>query len=176
MTGVVLILSAVVAAFASQGDGIIRLKPREFRQLPSAVRRDLDRRNCTVPQFPRTSAPHNVLSGSFISNRSRDWAVLCSVNGISRILIYRGGGASRVDSLARRPDVSYLQDVGNGIMEFSRKIDIASSKRIAEYAKANGIPKPPPLDHDGIDDSFRDKASSMVYYYRGKWRDLQSGD
>ena len=170
------VLIAGLATLLPQGDGIIRLKPREFRQLPAAVRRDLDRRGCTIPQYPQKIAPHNVISGSFIANGSRDWAVLCSVRGSSRILVYRGGGASRVDSMARMRDSVFLQDAGNGIMQFSRKIEIAEPKSIVDRAKAYGGPKPPPLDHDGINDGFAEKASTIRYYYRRKWLDLQGGN
>lgn len=176
MKSVALIVAAAMAAFAPQGDGIIRLKPQEFRQLPSAVRRNLDTRGCTIPQWPGAHAPHNVINGSFISNGSRDWAVLCSIKGVSRILVYRDGSAKRVDSLAVRSDATFMQSEANGVMQFSRKIDIATPKYIRDHAEAYSGPKPPPLDHNGIDDGFMDKASTILYYSRGKWRELQGAD
>jgi hypothetical protein len=160
----------------AQGDGVIRLKPREFRQLPPAVRRDLERRGCTIPQFPGKTAPHNVISGSFIASGSRDWAVLCSVNAVSRILVYRNGAAGRVDSLARQSDAGFLQSNAEGVMEFSRKLDIAESRTVAEAAQASGGPKPQPLDHSGIGDGFIDKAAITWYYSRGKWLKLSGAD
>lgn len=165
----------LAAALTQQGDGIIRLKPREFRQLPAAVRRNLDARGCTIPQHPGKLAPHNVIAGSFIAKGSRDWAVLCSVNGTSRILVYRNGAANRVDSISRIPDSTFLQPNASGVMEFSRKIEIATPKDIADHAKTIGVAKPS-LDHDGIDDGFIDKASMKVFYSRGKWRELQGAD
>jgi hypothetical protein len=171
----IVLLSAAGLAHA-QGDGVIRLKPREFGQLPPAVRRDLERRGCTIPQWPGKTAPHNVVSGSFIASGSRDWAVLCSVKALSRILIYRNGAIGRVDSLAWRDDSGFLQSNRNGVLEFSRKIDIASAKSIAEVAKASRGPKPPPLDHQGINDGYMDKASVVWFYSRGKWLELQGAD
>jgi hypothetical protein len=171
MTRFAFFVGAAIVAFAPQPDGIIRLKPSDFRQLPVSVRRNLDRRGCTIPQHPRKTAPHNVISGSFIASGSRDWAVLCSVKGSSRILIYRNGSASRVDSLGRMRDSIFLQDAGNGVMEFSRKIDIASPKSIGDRAKASGAPRLA-LDHDGIDDGPMEKASTVRYYRRGKWQEL----
>ena len=175
MKSVVLIAVAALAV-PPQGDGVIRLKPREFRQLPAAVRRSLDARGCTIPQYPGGNAAHNVINGSFIANGSRDWAVLCSIKGVSRILVYRGGSTKRVDSLAVRSDGVYMQADANGVMQYSRKIDIATPKHIADQAKANGGPKPPPLDHQGIDDGFMDKASTILYFHRGKWRELAGSD
>ena len=164
--------SACLLVLPPQGDGIIRLKPGDFRQLPAAVRRDLDRRGCRIPQLPDKAAPHNVISGSFVATGSRDWAVLCSVKGSSRVLVYRSGGATRVDSIARRPDQEYVQTGPNGAPQFSRRIYIAEAKAIAEEAKTHGGPKPPPLDHDGIGDAFMEKASTIRYYHRGKWMEL----
>ena len=175
MKAVVLILFAVVGA-AQQGDGIIRLKPREFRQLPSAVRKNLDARGCTIPQYPGTTPPHNVINGSFIAKGSRDWAVLCSIKGVSRILVYRGGTARRVDSLARLPDAGFMQVTSSGVMQFSRKIDILTPKYMGDQVAAYGGPKPPPLDHNGIGDGYMEKASTILYHYRGKWRELQGAN
>jgi hypothetical protein len=172
MKAVVLIISAALGA-AQQGDGIIRLKPREFRQLPSAVRRNLDARGCAVPQSPQGSAPHNVISGSFTASGSRDWAVLCSVKGVSRILVYRGGSTKRIDSLAVLPDAGFMHRSSSGVVEFSRRIGTATPKNLADHASANGIPKPPKLSYDAIDDWYVEKASTIHYFYRGKWREQQ---
>jgi hypothetical protein len=177
MTRLAVVLAATLLPFATgaqslRGDGVIRLKPGDFRQLPSAVRRSLERRGCTIPQNPRKTAPHNVIAGSFISSGSRDWAVLCSVRHRSRILVYRNGSASRVDSMALIDDSAFMQDGGNGVVEFSRKIDIATPKNIDEAGKAAGS-KPPALNHDGIDDGFIEQASTIRYYYRGKWRTVE---
>lgn len=163
---------AVLVGLSPQGDGIIRLKPSDFRQLPAAVRRDLDRRDCRIPQMPDKTAPHNVISGAFITSGSRDWAVLCSVKGASRVLVYRGGGVKRVDSIGRRDDRDYVQGGASGVMEFSRRIFIAEAKMISKDATERGGPKPPPLDHDGIGDAFQDKTSTIRYYSRGKWIEL----
>jgi len=170
-----LVLAATLAQ-QPQGDGVIRLKPREFRQLPASVRRSLDARGCTIPQYPGKLAPHNVITGSFIAKGSRDWAVLCSVDGTSRILVYRNGTASKVDSLARLPDSGFLQPNASGVTEFSRKIEIATPKYIADQAKAYGTAKPANLDHEGIDDGYMDKASTVLFYSRGKWRELQGAN
>src|SRR4051812_23859657 len=139
-------LSAAAFALWPQGDGIIRLKPGEFRQLPVVVRRDLEKRGCTIPQYPGKTAPHNVISGSFIAAGSNDWAVLCSVRGRSRILVYRNGAASRVDSLRKADDSAYLQPGAKGVMEFDRKVVLAGPKSVGDRAKENAAPRPSPLD------------------------------
>ena len=39
-----------------------------------------------------------------------------------------------------------------------------------------GGPKPPPLDHDGINDMFVGKASVVWYRYQGRWLQLTGAD
>lgn len=172
----VLIVGAIAAIGGLQGDGVIRLKPSDFRQLPAAVRKDLDRRHCTIPQSPVRTAPHNVLTGSFIASGSRDWAVLCSIAGKSRVLVYRGGSARRVDSLGTLPDSSFLQRDENGVVQFSRKIDMTDAKGVSDRARATGDMSPPTADHDGIEDAFVGKPSTLHYYRRGKWLALHGAD
>jgi hypothetical protein len=150
----------IPALAAAQGDGIIRLKPGEFKQLPLVVRRDLERRRCLIPQVSDKPAPHNVAVGAFISAGSRDWAVLCSIKGQSRILVYRSGKAARVDSLARKIDFE------------GRILGIATPKSIKDHAIAYNGPKPPLLEHEGIDDGFWEKGSVVWYYSRGRWIEL----
>jgi hypothetical protein len=161
---------------ALQGDGVIRLKPSEFRQLPPAVRRDLDRRRCTIPQTSGRTAPHNVLTGSFVAHGSRDWAVLCSIAGESRILVYRGGSTRRVDSLAAMPDSAFIRRDEQGVRQFSRKIDMTDAKAVSDLARSSGDMKPPTADHDAILDGTVGSASTMHYYRRGKWVRLAGAD
>lgn len=169
-------VGVVFLGSARQGDGVVRLKPGDFRQLPAAVRRDLDRRRCLIPQAPSKPAPHNVIAGSFIATGSRDWAVLCSVKGESRVLVYRAGRAAKVDSLGVKKDSLFLQLGESGVPEFSRKLDVTTAKSIADRAKGREGPKLPALDHDGIDDGFAGKASTTRYYSRGRWIALPGAD
>src|SRR5260370_22814348 len=43
-----------------------------------------------------------------------DWAVLCSHERRSAILVFRGGRSGQVDTLAEEPDSQYLQVVAGG--------------------------------------------------------------
>jgi hypothetical protein len=49
-------------------------------------------------------------------------------------------------------------------------------KFILRHYRAYGGPKPPPIDHNGIDDAFLEKASVTWYRYNGKWIELQGAD
>ena len=49
-------------------------------------------------------------------------------------------------------------------------------KYIQDHYVRYGGPKPPQLDHDGIDDGFDGKASVVRYWYGGRWLQLQGAD
>lgn len=155
----------------------VRLKPAGFPDLPAEVRRDLERRGCTVPQSFSTKVPHNVVRGRFTSAAQMDIAVLCSKERVSSILVFRGGSPASVAELARRPDADFLQVVASGgVVGYSRELDAADARFIHDHADRYQGPKPPPLDHDGIDDGFVGKASVIWYWYGGRWLQLQGAD
>lgn len=156
-----------------------RLPPSAFPQLPGAVRSHLQARRCLIPQTELEPAPHNVISGAFARPGQRDWAVLCSRNGFSSILVFWNGHVDSVAELAHFPDNTFLQGAASGKTEYSRGINAVSKDYILSHYqgyKESGAPKPPPLRHQGIDDAFLGKASTVHYYYRGKWRQLQGAD
>jgi hypothetical protein len=157
---------------------IVRLKPDAFKNLSAAVRADLDRRQCTVPQPDGLddAGPHNVISGRFTSQTSTDIAVLCSKGGVSAILVYRDGTTKDVAVLAAMADKGFLQTGNPKAIEFSRAIRVASPARMRIYHDAFGAGDMPPLDHDGIDDAFVGKASIVRYWTGGKWLELQGAD
>src|SRR6266850_6604363 len=77
---------------------ITRLSPAAFPDLPLPVRDDLEKRGCRVPQSAWNPKPHNVISGQFIRPHHIDWAVLCSKNGSSTVLVFVEGSPTRVQS------------------------------------------------------------------------------
>jgi hypothetical protein len=140
------------------------------------VRDYLERRRCTIPQSVFDKTPHNVIRGRFMSATRTDIAVLCSVDRASTVLVFRGGATSEVSELARHPDEVFLQVVNPGVVGYSRALGVADPRYIREHHAALGGPQPPPLDHDGINDIFVEKASVVWYWYRGKWLQLQGAD
>jgi hypothetical protein len=151
---------------------VVRLHPSAFAQLPQAVRTELDRRGCTIPQSDAERRPHNVIEGAFVAAGSHDWAVLCSIARTSRILVFRGGLASTVDSLAPSADRSFLQQGDGGRIVFSRKLTAVGAAGIV----AHGGLVPRRLDHRGIEDAFVDKASTIFYFDKATWLTLDGAD
>ena len=163
------------AADVSQSsDGITRVAPREVKELPPAVRHELIRRGCTIPQaVAEPPGGHNVIRGNFFGTGT-DWAVLCSRDGESSILVFHG--AIVRSDMFRRTDTDFLQ--GN---EFSRAIYVVSPEAIrqqqrdAELEDPKGKTGPVPT-HDGILDAFQGKMSDTWYWYRGKWVEVGHWD
>jgi hypothetical protein len=155
----------------------VRLSPQAFLLLPPNLIRNLQARGCSIPQAFGASEPHNVVSGEFIRKGQTDWAVLCSRLRRSTILLFWGGSPQRVSAIAESPDSTFLQTIdGTGSIGFSRAIDAVGRDYILKHYREYSGPNPPPIDHQGIDDTFMGKASVVHYYYRRKWLKLQGAD
>ena len=155
----------------------IRLKPSEFKELPEEIIHELEKRKCTIPQTWHSKTPHNVISGEFSKKGQKDWAVLCSINRISSILIFWNGSTKNVAEIGKSEDLGYFQGVdSNNEMGFSRAIGTVDKKYIIDHYNSYGGVKPPQIDHEGINDAFVEKASRVLYFYRGKWLELQGAD
>ena len=90
----------------------MRLSPNVFPDLSPDVVVDLNRRGCTIPQVWSHVEPANVVHGRFTDPGRMDLAVLCSVERVSSILVYRGSWSGDVAVLSPLPDRNYLQGVG----------------------------------------------------------------
>jgi hypothetical protein len=168
----------------------VRLSPSAFPQLPKVIQSDLSRRGCLIPQPVLTGATlqpnyksSNVISGEFQKPGQTDWAVLCSVEGRSAILVFWNGSVNNTEQLGNfLPDKGWLQGMGTDLktseplIEYSRGIFSVDKKYIVDHFKAYGGPQPPPVDHQGIDDAFLGKGSEVRYWYKGKWLTLQGAD
>lgn len=157
-----------------------RLPPSAFAQLPRSIVRYLQARGCTMPQYSFKRKPHNVISGAFARQGQRDWAVLCSRHGFSSVLVFWNGRTDAVAELARFPDNIFVQrEVGSGKAHHARVISAVNKDYILSHYqgyKGPDVPKPPPIRHQGIDDGYMEKGSTVHYYYRGKWLQLQGAD
>lgn len=143
---------------------ITRLQPSAVPQLPPAIRADLEKSGCRIPQSYGERKPHNAVRGHFIGTAQRDWAVLCSRNGTSAIFVYQTESPSERFEIAAQPDIKFVQEP----MGFSRRLLVASPHQIRRYFQYVGD-KAPTLSHDGVEDLFEDKASSVYYFARDRW-------
>ena len=168
--------SAVPDEWSRADEQTVRLPPDRFSTLPTSIAARLRDLGCTVPQNIGTKEPHNVITGRFISAGNADWAVLCSRNRSSSILVFVNGSPDSMIELEPGPDRQWLQGGAGGTIEFSRAIAVASPRYIVEHYEAFGGPEPPPLEHDGINDIFVEKGSVVLYWHQGQWLHLQGAD
>lgn len=149
--------------------GTVRLHPSEFSELPSALRTELERRGCTIPQpYNAHGEKQNVVSGQFTSSKETDWAVLCSRNGKSAVLLFHGGRPGQGDETGEEPDMDYLQVVGRQI-GYCRRITKATADTVRRYGGRE-------VDHDGLEDSFLEKGSVIWFVKDDKWLKLSGSD
>jgi len=149
---------------------VVRLPPSEFPQLPTAIRQELNRRGCTIPQVWGQTNPHNVISGAFLQAAERDWAVLCSIHQISSILIFRNGLPANVTELARGEDYHRLQAEGGDQIGYSREITPISPKTILQYLAWGGEKNSRFLSIIRESKTVSSaKLQPFFYFGRGKW-------
>lgn len=156
--------------------GIPYSPPSAFAELPAKIRSVLQSRGCQIPQTYELSGTHNVIRGQFATPGQSDWAVLCSKERISSILIFWNGSEAAPAEINSAPDSNYMTPLENGKVGFSRAISRVGKDFILAHFKAYGGPAPPPLDHDGINDEFLEKGSTVHYFYRGEWLELTGSD
>jgi hypothetical protein len=155
---------------------IRRLPVEAFPELPTAVAAVLRGRSCRVPQPAPQGAPRNVIRGDFFTKGEAGWAVLCSVNNSTALLAFRNDRDTNPDTVATSDDRTYLQELGDNRIGYSRQITAVDRDFILRHYRAYGGPEPPPINHHGIDDAFLEKASITWYYHQGKWLRFQGAD
>lgn len=151
---------------------IVRLPPTRFPELPPNIARDLQKRGCEIPQDELNpgSRPNNVIKGEFFRAGQTDWAILCSVEGVSSILVFPNGSEKNVASIGSAKDRNYLEGEATGII-FSRLIKPFGKRSILNIRRDEGIVLPR-IDHAGILDAFADKTSGVWYFDGAEWRIL----
>jgi len=158
------------------------LSPDSFPDLPKPVRDSLVSRGCQIP-IPGAGRA-NVIHGAFTAKGAIEWAALCSVHDTSQILVFNARDGTVVDSLNRSGDSGWIQGNGNHTWLFSRMIGVVSMSQLSfvpadttsEEVVYYGAFLPKPIDHDGIDEAFLDKASTTFYFAQGHWISVASGD
>ena len=161
---------------ADSNKSVRRLRVEDYPELPSRVAAVLQSRHCTIPQPNKEGPPRNVIRGEFFGNGAKGWAALCSSGGKSSILVFRNGYDNSPDEIATSPDNRFLIDIGQGSALYSREISAVDRKFILRHYHAYRGPEPPPIDHNGINDAFLEKAFITWYRYNGQWMQLQGAD
>jgi len=156
-----------------------------FAPLPETIRRTLEAEGCRVPQPSRTLLgntyePANMTVGRFFDPERYDWAVLCSVGGVSSIRVFWGEDGKAFPAcpgrIAEAPDSAHQQDIG-GNPAYSRMISRIDPKTMRERLAAHGQPAPGySFEHEGIEDAFMGKGSTIHYCEGGEWHVMLGAD
>jgi len=176
LAGILLLVATCAAQSRNGAASYRRLEPDSFPDLPPSIVSVLRVRGCLVPQPLANGSPRNVIRGEFFEKGHDAWAVLCSVHGFSSILVFRNATEQNPAELARRSEQLYRQRTWDGRAFYARQIDPVDRKSIMDRYRGLGGPKPPPIDHQGINDAMLEKASEVYYWYRGQWRKLTGDD
>jgi hypothetical protein len=156
-------------------DAIKRLSPASFSKPPKQIRDQMEQMGCMIPQVAIDKRPNNLIHGSYAKRGQMDWAVLCSQNGESRIVIFWGGDPKMKSELRKTKDEDWLQDIGGGVYGYSHEIGTINSTGIKKYVMRHKQSSPS-ITHDGIEESFTEKASSVLYFDQEKWIKLMGSD
>ena len=182
-TAIVLTVLAALSASGEEIDvweqadeNVVRLKPSSFAVLPDRIREYLTDRGCRIPQTPFRSHPHNVASGELRGLGKDDWVVLCSIDRKSALLVFWGGSPDSISQIAPWSDDKAWLQTGSESVDYSRVISIADVEQIVSYSKSYNQTLPVNAEHDGVDEGFDGKASSVHYWHDGKWLQLQGAD
>jgi len=156
---------------------ITRLRPLELSSVPAGIAQQLENRGCLIPvmTYGGASKP-NVTRGRFATADQQDWAVLCSQNGRSSILIIWGGKHSCSSEFNAGADENYVQGDADKVMRFSRLINVIGPNHLRKHFQQSGQVAKFPIAHDGLVDRFEGKASTIYYCHAGKWEELEGSD
>ena len=167
-----LLLSFLTVAGSSFGQP--SLLPVAFPELPKNIVSDLQRRHCKIPQLLHERKV-NVIRGEFLKRGQTDWAVLCEVGHTTFVLVYWNGSEINPARIAEQDDAGRFEITDQG-KENIRVISLVGRREIMTHYSHSPGPKPPPIDHQGIDDALVGKASSIAYFYKGEWIGLTGSD
>ena len=140
------------------------LRAVDFPELPGTVAAALNARGCRIPQ-PAATGKRNVIRGAFLGPGHANWAVLCASGGALRILVFRDDSGA--------PPHEIRAGLGDGS---EQAIGPVGRDYIVRHYRAYGGPKPPPIDHEGLEYSFLEKGSTIYYWHAGQWMELAGAD
>jgi hypothetical protein len=155
---------------------IRHLPASSFPELPAAIRDELNRRGCLIPQTYEAHRPENVIHGSFEKSGSSDWAVLCSNSGAVSLLVFFAGAPEDPTILAGALEAKRLQPRdSSGNLGFNWGIDPATPEQV-RAAQIGLEPRPSKLDHDCVADSVIEHRTVYHYFTKGGWTLVETGN
>lgn len=147
--------------------------PQYFSILPIGVRAKLTELKCLIPTSLNGSA--NVISGHFWKSNEMCFAVVCSREAKSSILVFKDSNGNKYAELGRWDDDHWLEKISNKNY-YRRQISTVGESYIVDHYQSYGGPVPPKIEHDAIDDGYQEVSSKVYYFHINKWLQLQGAD
>lgn len=156
---------------------IVRLPPAAFPELPEVIREELERIGATIPQVDLIERRHNVVKGHFRTTQQMDWAVLCSIGGISSILIFWNGTTEDCDTIELGRDSSQMQGMGLVGLEYMYSVSISTAEAAEVKTRYIDTGEIPDFSaHEGITIWWFEKGADVEYLFEGTWLTLGYSD
>jgi len=147
----------------------IRLLPlASFPELPPAISAQLVQRHCLIPQTYQAKRPENVIHGAFIEKGSDDWAALCSQDGTTTLYVISGNQPTAPIALRSQKNSEWLGTRYSASPNYGSAWGIALRKP-SEIRFNDKHQLRAAADHDGIEDAFLEKSSTIHYCEDGNW-------
>ena len=164
------------ADFVRAAEKIRRLPPSQIAGMPMSVRTALAQHGCTIPQVYSTPTPHNAVRGSFTRRGGLEWAVLCSHNGTSSIVVLSEGSGALLAQFAPRRDVGSIASGKDGPIGYARSIGVASQQMMRIVRGRQARRSLPPITHEGICDGLVDQDGYFWYWTGRDWKTIAGDD
>lgn len=153
--------------------------PETIQQLPSEVRRDLNKRRCLIPKYVGEAGTQEgaFTMGQFRSATSVDYAVVCHIPArkVQLVLVYSNAAGAWNGEVIVRGTFDPAPDED----KCEATVDVATSKYILDHARAYApeeLKHLPRLDHNGVNVGICEKASIIYYFQQRRWLRLQGAD
>jgi hypothetical protein len=161
----VLIATPTIGVGQSSKNEKVSLPPTAFPELPVNLVKELQRRECLIPQG---AAPNqrNVIKGEFLRRGQADWAVVCSSKGTQTLLVFANG--------SEKTPFELFKGVESNTTDYETLIRAAAPQHITEIFNEWKSRNPrdlfrlPAMDHQGIERGS-DSLSVFVYFDGKRW-------
>lgn len=156
-------------------DGVRRLSPSAFLDIPAWLVSALNSASCEIPQFGLERRANNIVAGRFIKASRIDWAAICSSEGTSKILIFSRVQSVPVNVLSLGRDKQGLYDTGYGF-EYGTDVWRISASAARTAARRFDERLPDSVRTAGILIGKSESAASALFFHQGKWIEVPTAD
>jgi len=153
--------------------------PESIQQLPLGIRQDLTKRQCMIPKYKGGTRNEDsaYTVGHFRSAASVDYAVICHIpsRAAQDVLVYSNGTGTWKGEVIDRGkfDPAPQADKCEATVGIANRDYILEDARVYAPEELKSLPH---LDHDGVEVGICEKASTILYFSKGKWLGLQGAD